>query len=133
MTTANASIRLSQRVRDLKPSATLAVVARVRQLKGEGKDVIGFGAGEPDFDTPPSIRAAAAAALEAGQTRYMPVPGDPEARRVIAEKLRRENGIDCAPEHIVINAGGKHSIYLALQALVDCGKGHEVILPTPAG
>jgi len=114
----------------LESSSTLAVIARVRELKAAGKDVIGFGAGEPDFDTPQPIRQAAIDALLAGQTHYMPVPGDPAARQVIAEKLRRENGITCTSEDIVITVGGKHAIYLTLQALVN--EGDQVIVPTPA-
>jgi aspartate aminotransferase len=132
MNVAESALRLSRRVRQLKPSATLAVSARVRELKAEGRDVIGFGAGEPDFDTPEAIKQAAIAALHDGMTGYQPVPGPPEARAVIAEKLQRDNGIDCRPEHIVITAGAKHAVYLALQALLDFDAGQEVIVPTPA-
>ncbi|MDY7107356.1 MAG: pyridoxal phosphate-dependent aminotransferase [Planctomycetota bacterium] len=123
-------IQLARRVIELPSSSTLAVTARVRELKAEGKNVIGFGAGEPDFDTPAPIGEAAIDALRAGQTHYMPVPGDPQARQVIAGKLQRENGIDCTGDDIVITVGGKHAMYLALQALVD--PGDEVIVPTPA-
>jgi len=121
---------LSERVRKLKPSATLAVTARVRALKAEGKDIIGFGAGEPDFDTPDPIKQAAIAALLAGKTGYQPVPGDPEAREAVARKLERENGIRCTADDVVISVGAKHSLFLTLLALVDPGR--EVILPTPA-
>jgi aspartate aminotransferase len=130
MTATSTSIRLSRRVLSLESSSTLAVTARVRELKAAGKAVIGFGAGEPDFDTPLPIRQAAIDALLAGQTHYMPVPGDPAARQVIAEKLQRENGINCTGEDIVITVGGKHAIYLTLQALVN--EGDQVIVPTPA-
>jgi aspartate aminotransferase len=130
MTATSTSIRLSRRVTSLESSSTLAVIARVRELKAEGKPVIGFGAGEPDFDTPLPIRQAAIDALLAGQTHYMPVPGDPAARQVIADKLQRENRINCSGDDIVITVGGKHAIYLALQALVD--EGDQVIVPTPA-
>jgi aspartate aminotransferase len=130
MTLAKRSIRLAERVRKLSPSSTLAVNARIRELKAAGRDVVGFGAGEPDFDTPPGIKQAAVDALLAGQTGYQPVPGPAEIREVIAAKLRDENGIDCTADHIVVNAGAKHSVYLALQALVDPGQ--EVIVPTPA-
>jgi aspartate aminotransferase len=123
---------LSDRARNVKPSATFAVTERVKQLRSEGVDVIGFGAGEPDFDTPPAICRAAIDALESGMTHYMPVPGDPAARATIAEKLRRENGVQCSPTDIVISAGAKHSIYLALQCLLDPGRGQEVVVPTPA-
>ncbi len=130
MTITNSTVCLSQRVQQLKPSSTLAVSARVKELKAQGLDVIGFGAGEPDFDTPTPIKQAAIDALLAGQTGYQPVPGTPQAREVLAEKLQRENGVECKPEHIVITVGGKHAIYLALQALVD--PGDEVIIMTPA-
>jgi aspartate aminotransferase len=124
------SLQLSKRVRDLKPSATFAVNARVAELKAAGKDVIGFGTGEPDFDTPEPIKRAAIDALESGRTGYQPVPGAPEARAAIAEKLAAENGIGCTADDVVVNVGGKHSVYLALQALVDPGR--EVVIPTPA-
>jgi aspartate aminotransferase len=130
-------MQLSHRVQRLPGSATLAVNARVRELTAAGEDIIGFGAGEPDFDTPTEIKQAAIDALLAGKTRYAPVPGEPAARQAIARKLREENGIDCAAEHIVISVGGKHSIYLALQSLLDPPANTddppaEVILPTPA-
>ena len=129
-------MRLSNRVRTLKPSATLAVSARVRELKSEGVDVIGFGTGEPDFDTPAHIKQAAIDSLQAGNTKYMPAAGEPQARRVIAEKLKRENGIDCEPVHVIITAGGKHAVYETLQCLIDPpssgNPAQQVILPTPA-
>ncbi len=130
MSTAAASSRLSERVRLLKPSSTLAVSARVKALKAEGVDVIGFGVGEPDFDTPTIIRQAAMDALRSGMTHYAPVPGEPEAREAIADKLRRENGIDCRASDIVITVGGKHALYEVLQVLIDPGQ--RVALPTPA-
>ena len=130
MTITQESIRLSSRVMQLRASSTLAVTARVRELKAAGVDVIAFGAGEPDFDTPQAIKQAAMDALLGGATRYSPVPGTPEARRVIAEKLNRENGIACTFEDIVIAVGGKHALYLTAQALID--EGDEVIIPTPA-
>ncbi|MCP3904218.1 MAG: pyridoxal phosphate-dependent aminotransferase [Planctomycetes bacterium] len=129
MPTQTRTVRISERAQSLKPSATFAVTARVRELRAQGRDVIGFGAGEPDFDTPSAIKDAAINALRAGQTGYQPVPGPPETREVIAEKLNRENGIACGPGDIVINAGAKHTVYLVLQALVDPGR--EVIIPTP--
>jgi aspartate aminotransferase len=133
MTVANpAALTLSRRVASLKASATLAVSARVKELRAEGRDVVGFGAGEPDFDTPDHIKQAAIDALRAGQTGYAPVPGDPAARRAIAEKLVRVNGIQCRPEDVVITVGGKHALYSCLQCLVDPGQEQEVILLTPA-
>lgn len=129
-------MQLSNRVSALQGSATLEVNARIRALKAQGVDVIGFGAGEPDFDTPENIKQAAIRALLAGQTRYAPVPGEPSAREAIARKLRDENKIDCTADDIVISVGGKHSLYLALQCLLDPpenGKpASQVIVPTPA-
>ena len=131
-TMAKASIELSKRVQMLAPSATLAVSARVRALKEQGVDVIDFGLGEPDFDTPGNIRQAAIESLKAGDTHYAPVPGPLAAREAIAEKLRSENGIECTAEDIVITAGAKHAVYLTLQALLDQGMKQQVVLPTPA-
>ncbi|MHC4218185.1 MAG: pyridoxal phosphate-dependent aminotransferase [Planctomycetota bacterium] len=132
MKTTNAPQRLSQRVRNLKPSATFAVAALVRRLRDEGRDVIGFGTGEPDFDTPGNISEAAINSLRAGTTHYMPVAGEPLARQTIAEKLHRENGITCTPDDVVITVGGKHALYLVLHSLLDPGDEREVIVPTPA-
>lgn len=132
MKTATGSIELSNRVQQLSPSSTLAVSARVRALKDQGVDIVDFGLGEPDFITPGSICEAAISALRGGDTHYCPVPGTLAARRAIADKLRDENSIECGPDDIVITAGAKHAIYLTLQALVDIGRGHQVVLPTPA-
>lgn len=123
-------IQISDRARGLRSSSTLAVTAMVNAMKARGIDVIGFGAGQPDFDTPANIKQAAISALEAGLTKYMPTPGTNEAREAIARKLRDENGIDCASEHVVITVGAKHAMYMALQVIVN--PGDEVILPTPA-
>ncbi len=125
-------MQLSQRIRNLKPSATLAVNAVVQRLRAEGRDVIGFGAGEPDFETPDNIKQAAIDALGRGETHYMPVPGAPAARQAIADKLRNENGIACGPDDIVITVGGKHALFMIFQCLLDAGEGQEVIVPTPA-
>ncbi len=130
--TRSRSLRLSDRVTALKPSATLAVTARVKALRDTGIDIVGFGVGEPDFDTPEHIRRAAVQALDAGLTHYMPVPGDPAARKAIARKLQDENKIRCTADDIIISAGAKHSIYLALQSLLDPGRGQQVLLLTPA-
>src|SRR5436189_5390664 len=105
-------------------------------MRAAGVDVIGFGAGEPDFDTPANIKKAAIDALNAGKTKYVATEGDAAARAAIARKLRDENSIPCDPSgggsEIVINVGAKHSIYLALQCLLDAGKKQHVIIPTPA-
>jgi aspartate aminotransferase len=132
MQTTRTPARLSQRIRNLKPSATFAVTAMVRRLEGEGRDVIGFGVGEPDFETPDNIKQAAIDALRAGATHYMPVAGEPQARETVAAKLQAENGIACTAEDIVITVGGKHALYEALHCLLDPGGGSEVIVPTPA-
>lgn len=123
-------MKVANRVARMKESATLAVAARAQALQKQGVDVVAFGTGEPDFDTPREIKAAAERALEAGMTKYVATPGTPDARAAIARKLREENGIACAPEHISITAGAKHAIYLVMQALLD--PGDEVIVPTPA-
>jgi len=130
------AMEVSHRVNALQGSATLEVNARIRALKAQGVDVIGFGAGEPDFDTPDNIKQAAINALLAGQTRYTAVPGELAARETIARKLRDENNIACSAEDIVISVGGKHSLYLSLQCLIDppaTGQpAQQVIVPTPA-
>ncbi|MDZ4753093.1 MAG: pyridoxal phosphate-dependent aminotransferase [Phycisphaerae bacterium] len=123
---------IADRVIRLTESATLAVGAKANALKAAGKDVIAFGMGEPDFVTPEPIRRAAIGGLERGLTHYAPTPGDKASREAIAAKLQRENNITCKAEHISITAGAKHALYMTLQCLVDAGKGHEVVLPTPA-
>lgn len=122
-------MKVSKRAQAVAPSATLAVTARAKELKAQGVNVIGFGAGEPDFDTPDFIKEAAIAALKAGRTKYTPASGTLELKKAIAEKLKRENGLEYAPEQIVVNIGAKHSVYNAMQAVLD--PGDVVILPTP--
>ena len=118
-------MQLSKRIRNLKPSATLAVNAVVQRLRAEGRDVIGFGAGEPDFETPDNIKQAAIDALGRGETHYTAVSGAPTARQAIADKLRNENGIACGPDDIVITVGGKHGLYMIFQCLLDTDLGQE--------
>lgn len=130
-------LRVSKRVSGLKPSATVAVTNRAKELVKQGVDVLSFAAGEPDFDTPVAIKRAAIDALMAGQTKYMPTMGDVETRRVIAEKVTRENRIPgVTPEHVGISAGGKHALYTICQCLLDFpernARAPEVILPVPA-
>lgn len=130
-------MQLSRRVTDLKPSATVAVMNRAKDLMRRGVDVLSFAAGEPDFDTPNAIKQTAIEALRSGQTKYMPTMGDPDTRRVIAEKVTRENGIPgVSAEHVGISAGGKHALYTVLQCLLDFpavgAPRQEVILPVPA-
>lgn len=131
------TMQLSRRVSDLKPSATVAVTNRAKELVRQGVDVLSFAAGEPDFDTPEAIKRSAIDALLAGQTKYMPTMGDLDTRRVIAEKAKRDNGIPgVTPEHIGISSGGKHALYTILQCLLDFPapgeQANEVILPVPA-
>ncbi|MEA3410269.1 MAG: pyridoxal phosphate-dependent aminotransferase [Pseudomonadota bacterium] len=123
------SIRLSTRVQRVKPSPTLAVTALANQLKAEGRDVIGLGAGEPDFDTPDHIKAAAIEAIRAGMTKYTAVDGTPALKQAIARKFSRDNGLDYAPNEILVSCGGKQSFYNLCQALLD--PGDEVVIPAP--
>lgn len=121
---------LSPWASNIAPSPTLAVDAKAKALKAEGKDVCGFGAGEPDFDTPAFIKEACAKALADGQTKYCPAPGLPALRKAITEKYARDNnmpGLDMA--QVVVSPGGKYSCYLAMLAV--CGPGDEVIIPAP--
>jgi len=122
-------VRLSSRLAKVKPSATLAVTAALAELRRQGKDVVDFGTGEPDFDTPEHIKAAAAKALAAGKTKYTPVSGTLELKQAIVTKLARDNELTYAPEEIIASCGGKHSLYNVFQALLD--PGDEVIIPAP--
>ena len=122
-------MKVSKRAQEVPPSATLAVTARAQELKAQGVDVVGFGAGAPDFDTPDYIKDAAIEALKAGKTKYTAAAGIVELRTAIAEKLKKENGIEYSPEQVIVNIGGKHSVYEAMQAVLD--PGDEVILGTP--
>ena len=125
-------MELSDRAKSIPPSITLAISAQVKELKATGKDVIAFGAGEPDFDTPEKISQAAIDSLCSGATHYMPSSGTLEAREAIANKLRCENNIECTEKNISINSGAKMSINLALMSILDSGKNQEVVVPTPA-
>jgi hypothetical protein len=133
-------LSVSRRVQSLKPSVTIAFMNRAKAMQRAGKDVLSFAAGEPDFDTPQTIKDAAIKALLAGQTKYMPTFGDPDTRAVLAKKLTEENGIpNCTADHISISAGGKHSLFVACHVLLDDsssgGAGYvqpEVLIPVPA-
>lgn len=131
-TSADEGIRLSGRVARMKPSSTLALTARVKELRAAGRDVIGFGAGEPDFDTPAPLVEAASAALHSGRTRYEPVPGPPETRRAVAERFAARHDVACDANDVVLTVGGKSAIFFALLALIDPGVRDEVVVPTPA-
>jgi aspartate aminotransferase len=125
----NVDIKLSSRVQRVKPSPTLAVTALAARLRSEGKDVIGLGAGEPDFDTPESIKQAAIEAIKAGKTKYTPVDGTPELKQAIIDKFRRDNGLEYQASQILVSSGGKQSFYNLCQALLDPEE--EVIIPAP--
>src|ERR1700755_157964 len=121
--------KISKRAASLSPSLTLAIDSKAKQMKAEGQDVVGFGAGEPDFDTPQHIKDAAAKALADGFTKYTPAAGIPELRQAIADKHKRENGLTYKASQVIVSCGGKHSCYNAI--LATCEEGDEVILPAP--
>lgn len=120
---------LSKRIQTLSPSLTIAIATLARELKAEGKDVISFSAGEPDFDTPIAVKNSAKTALDNGQTKYTAVPGTPELLQAVSDKLQRENGLTYATNQIQTNNGAKHSLFNLFQAVVD--HGDEVIIPAP--
>ncbi|ALF55375.1 aspartate aminotransferase [Nostoc piscinale CENA21] len=122
-------MKLAARVSQVKPSLTLAIAAKAKAMKAEGIDVCSFSAGEPDFDTPAHIKAAAAKALAEGKTKYGPAPGEPKLREAIAQKLKSDNGLDYKAENVIVTNGGKHSLYNLIMALID--PGDEVIIPAP--
>jgi len=113
----------------VQPSATIAATQKARKLKAEGRDVIGLGAGEPDFDTPENIKQAAIAAIERGETKYTDVGGIPELKKAIADKLKRDNGLDYELSQCFVSPGGKPIIYNAIMATMN--PGDEVIIPAP--
>jgi len=123
------SIKLSARVQAVKPSATLAITARAKALRAEGKDVIGLGAGEPDFDTPDHIKEAAIRAIQDGFTKYTAVDGTPSLKQAVIDKFERENGLTYTQDQILVSCGGKQSFYNLAQAILD--PGDEVVIPAP--
>ena len=122
-------MNLSRKGLSISPSATLAIDSKAKKLKAEGIDVVGFGAGEPDFDTPVHIKQAAIAAIEAGFTKYTPASGTMTLKEAICAKFKKDNGLDYAPANIVISNGAKHSLVNVFQAI--CNPGDEVIIPAP--
>ncbi len=120
---------LSRRAKDVSPSATLQITAAAKKMVKEGKDVVAFGAGEPDFDTPDVIKEAGIKAIQSGFTKYTPTSGIPELKEAIVNKLREDNGLTYSSSNIIISCGAKHSIYNAMQVLVD--DGDEVLIPVP--
>ena len=120
---------LADRMKTLAPSPTLAMQARAKAMRAQGIDVISFGAGEPDFDTPARIKAAAVRALESGHTKYTEVGGIPELRAAVCQKFKRDNGLDYAPDEVTVSCGAKHALYNIFMALVN--PGDEVLIPSP--
>ncbi|MGS4944144.1 pyridoxal phosphate-dependent aminotransferase [Meridianimarinicoccus sp. RP-17] len=120
---------LSATLARVKPSPTIAVTTKARELKAAGKDVIGLGAGEPDFDTPQNIKDAAIAAINAGKTKYTAVDGLPELKDAICAKFKRDNGLDYTPAQVTVGTGGKQVLYNALMATLN--PGDEVVIPAP--
>jgi aspartate aminotransferase len=123
------SMKLAARVGQVPPSLTLAISAKAKAMKGQGIDVCSFSAGEPDFDTPAHIKAAAEKALAEGKTKYGPAAGEPKLREAIARKLREENGLCYNAENIIVTNGGKHSLFDLMLVLIEAGD--EVIIPAP--
>ncbi len=123
------TVELSRRVQAIRPSPTLAVTARAAALKATGRDIIGLGAGEPDFDTPQHIKDAAIAAIHDGFTKYTAVDGTPALKQAIIAKFKRDNGLDYGPKQILVSCGGKQSFFNLVQAVID--PGDEVIIPAP--
>ena len=123
------NITLSNRVQAVKPSPTLAITARAAQMRAAGKDIIGLGAGEPDFDTPDHIKAAAVKAMDSGFTKYTAVDGTASLKKAIIAKFKNDNGLDYQPKQILVSCGGKQSSYNLTQALINSGD--EVIIPAP--
>jgi len=122
-------MKLAKRMKNIKPSPTLAVDAKAKALKAQGVDVVGFGAGEPDFDTPEHIKDAAVKALRDGFTKYTPAGGTEELKAAVCAKLKKDNQLDYKPAEILISCGAKHSLYNIFQAMLD--EGDEVIIPAP--
>lgn len=122
-------MKLAQRIGRIKPSPTLAITAKANALRAEGRDIIGFGAGEPDFDTPENIKAAAVRAIQEGFTKYTPVGGIDELKDAIIGKMSRDHGLPYKRSQIVVSCGAKHTLYNLIQIL--CEEGDEVIIPAP--
>ncbi len=122
-------MQFSERILQVKPSPTLAITAQANAMKAKGIDVIGFGTGEPDFDTPRFIKDAAIRAIETGKTKYTPSGGIPELKKAIVEKFKRDNNLEYTTGEVIVNCGGKHSFYNLMQVLLN--PGDEVIVPAP--
>src|SRR3989344_4904046 len=120
---------ISKRAAGISPSVTLAITAKAKQMKKDGIDVVGFGAGEPDFDTPKNIKEAAIRSINEGFTKYTPSGGIPELKQAVCDKFRKENNIEYKPSEVLISCGGKHTLYNIMEVLLD--HGDEAILPSP--
>ncbi len=123
------TLKINSRIKDVEGSSTLAITARAKELKAQGFDIVNFAAGEPDFDTPDSIKQAAIKAIEAGFTKYTPSIGTIELRKAISQKLEKENQLKYTPAQIAVSCGAKHSIFNIIQILAD--EGEEVLIPAP--
>lgn len=122
-------MKISRRIEKVKESPTLAITAKAKEMKRQGEDVVSFGAGEPDFDTPSHIKAAAVKAIESGFTKYTASSGIPELKKAICEKFAGDNGLSYDPSQIVVSCGAKHSLYNIFQVI--CDEGDEVVIPSP--
>ncbi|MFH1778776.1 MAG: pyridoxal phosphate-dependent aminotransferase [Candidatus Omnitrophota bacterium] len=122
-------MKIARRMREVKESPTLAITAKAKEMKQRGEDVVSFGAGEPDFDTPSHIKRAAIKAIENGFTKYTASSGIPELKKAICEKLLQENGLEYEPSQIIVSCGAKHSLYNIFQVI--CDEGDEAIIPSP--
>ncbi len=122
-------MQLSDRILQIKPSPTLHITAMAKEMKAQGIDVVSFGAGEPDFDTPDNIKKAAIAAIEAGKTKYTPAGGIPELKKAIIDKFKRDNTLEYTAKEVTVNCGGKHSFYNLMQVILN--PGDEIIIPAP--
>ena len=120
---------ISNNLKRIKPSPTIAVTTKAREMRASGMDVIGLGAGEPDFDTPDNVKEAAIEAIKKGETKYTAVDGTPQLKKAIVEKFKRENNLNYTTDQITVGAGGKHVIYNAMMATLN--EGDEVIVPAP--
>ncbi len=122
-------MKLTKRVLEMSPSPTMAITSKAKEMRAKGIDVIGFGAGEPDFDTPEHVKRTAIEAIKSGFTKYTSPAGIPELRKAVAEKLKRENGIDYSPEEVVITDGAKLALFNLMLSVIE--EGDEVIIPAP--
>jgi len=121
--------RLAERLKKIHPSSTLAITSKAKKLKSEGRDIVNFAAGEPDFDTPDFIKNAAIAAITSGFTKYTPTTGIPELKKLICQKFKKDNSLEYAPDQVIVSNGAKHSIYNALMVLLN--RSDEALIPLP--